>query len=321
MAQSQDMDDSSGANWDALRHALIRGDRSLAGVEPILSHLLTTPDHSLFNDEIVARIRGMIDDLAVQILWAQAEATGQSGREEFADRHRIALAAEFQGNSMLLSHCHTLAMEWQLTERLEAEAGLDPVLSPLIQEMLAHPEEDVASNAMAVLAAQARFAQAQRRMELPLRELPAEVAHEVLLCWRQYNGDRRSDAMVRAESKMRSGFDERLSRLSQLARLVTAIGDEARGGLAITKAGAALFFTTLSIRSGQTRELTILSSNGKQTARLALGLRAAGLGAADVDEVLLQLHPSAAPHPAIAQMSVKDAQTMLAEVMQGGDVT
>lgn len=203
--------------------------------------MLTTPDHSLFSDEIVARIRGMVDDLAMQVLWAQAEATGQSGREEFADRHRVALAAEFQANSRLLAHCHSLAMEWQLTERLEAQTGLDPVLSPMIQLLIASERDEVASNAMAVLAAQARFAQAQRRMELPLRELPAELVHEVLLAWRHYNGERRSDAMVRAETKMRNGFDERLGRLSQLARLITAIGDDAREALMIEDFGQRCF--------------------------------------------------------------------------------
>lgn len=319
MTQPLEAAGDSGDDRDELRRALVRGDRSLSGIEPILGHLLTTPDHSLFSDEIVARIRGMVDDLAMQVLWAQAEATGQSGREEFADRHRVALAAEFQANSRLLAHCHSLAMEWQLTERLEAQTGLDPVLSPMIQLLIASERDEVASNAMAVLAAQARFAQAQRRMELPLRELPAELVHEVLLAWRHYNGERRSDAMVRAETKMRNGFDERLGRLSQLARLITAIGDDAREALMIEDSGAALFFSALALRSGQTRELAVLSSNAQQTARLVLGLRAGGLEAARVDEVLLQLHPSAAPHFAIADMSEKEAQTMLAEVMQGGE--
>jgi hypothetical protein len=94
----------------ALRDALARGNAILARVGPILTHLLATPDTSLFSDELVARMRAMCHDLAWQVLRAQAEATGEAGRDAFADRHGEALAEHFFSSPQILSHCHSLAL-------------------------------------------------------------------------------------------------------------------------------------------------------------------------------------------------------------------
>ena len=293
MDRADAMDELDRKAGEDLRHALARGDAMLAGIEPILAHLLSAPDHSLFSDEIVARVRGMLGDLARQVLRTQAEATGQRGRDAFADRHGEALTEHFQSCSALLLHCHALAIEWQLTARLEAQVGLDPVLSPLMQRLIAEADPAVSSMAMAALASQARFAQSQRRMELSLGELPGDLLHTVLLAWRAYCGESQSEAIARAESKLRQSFDERLGRLSLFARLIgTRGGMEA---LVIEDAGVGLFFTALASRSQQSREMAVLSSHARQTVRLALGLRAAGLPPRRIDEVLLRLHPGAAP--------------------------
>ena len=318
MTMAKDRAEQKSSAQDELRCALARGDRTLSKIEPILGHLLSTPDHSLFSDEIIARLRGMLNDLAWQILRVQAEATGQSGREAFAERHGEALAAHFQTRGALLSHCHALAVEWQLTERLETQNGLDPVLSPVLQALIAHPDPSMASAAMSALAAQARFAQAQRRMELPLAELPADLFHETLLAWRAYNGERASDALTRAESKLRSGHDESAGRLALFARLIAGAGKDGLDALIPDQAGAGLFFTALAARSGQERVFAILSSNARQIARLALGLRAAGLDAGQIDEVLLRLHPQAAPIPELDRISGEDARRMLAEILNEG---
>ena len=303
------MDEHETPSGDDLRHALLQGDAMLAGIEPILAHLLSAPDHSLFSDEIVARVRGMLADLARQVLRMQAEATGQKGRDAFAERHGEPLAEHFQASRALLSHCHALAIEWQLTERLEAQMGLDPVLSPLMQRLVAASESSVSSTAMAALAAQARFAQAQRRMELPLGELPGDLLHQMLLAWRRYCGETRSDAVQRAETKLRQSYDESKGRLSLFARLVG--GQEGASALVLEEAGAGLFFTALAARSGQDRELAVLSSHGRQTVRLALGLRAAGLEPRRIDEVLLQIHPGAAPVVGLDAIAPDRARGML----------
>ncbi|MEZ5682367.1 MAG: hypothetical protein R3E14_13840 [Erythrobacter sp.] len=296
-----------------LRDELSRGNAMLARVAPILSHLLATPDHSLFSDELVARIRGMCHDMAWQILRAQAEATGEKGRDAFADRHGEALAEHFFSSPAILSHCHALALEWQLSARMEQQYGIDPVLSPVLQDLIASPDSSQASAAMAALAAQARFAQAQRRMELPLSELPGDLFHEMLLGWRAFNGQRRSDAMIRAEAKLRNGYDESANRLALLARLVSGMGEEAIAALDVGEAGVALFLSALSVRSGQSRAMTVLSTNEKQVMRLALALRAAGLTREAMEAQVLRLHPQVNPPRAIGEIPSSEASQLLAE--------
>ena len=303
------MDELGKVSCEDLQHALLQGDAMLAGIQPILAHLLSAPDYSLFSDEIVARVRGMLADLARQVLRTQGEVTGQKGPDAFAERHSEPLAEHFQALRALLSHCHALAIEWQLTERLEALMGLDPVLSPLMQRLVAASQSSVSSTAMAALAAQARFAQAQRRMELPLGELPGDLLHQMLLAWRRYCGETHSDEVQRAETKLRQSYDESKGRLALFARLVG--GQEGAPALVLEEAGAGLFFTALAARSGQVREMAVLSSHSRQTVRLALGLRAAGLEPRRIDEVLLRIHPGAAPVAGLDAIDQDKARGML----------
>ena len=301
----------AGTGEESLSDALARANAAFARVGPILSHLLASPDHSLFSDEIVARIRGMCHHLAWQVLRAQAEAAGQASREAFADRHGEALAEHFYENTALLAHCHALALEWQLTERLEAQYGIDPVLSPLIQEAIAAPDTGLASAAMASLTAQARFAQTQRRMELPLSELPGDLFHGLLMDWRAYSGQLRSDAMIRAEAKLRNAFDEGAGRISLMSRVVAGMGAEAVRALDIDHAGVGLFVSALALRAGQTRVAAVLSTHHDQAARLALGLRASGLEPGQVQAVVLRINPNALPPVEVANMSPDEARRHL----------
>ncbi|MEX0341623.1 MAG: hypothetical protein AB3N06_03465 [Erythrobacter sp.] len=306
------------ADREPLRDMLARGNETLSRIGPILSHLLATPDHSLFSDEIVARIRGMCHNLAWQVLRAQAEAAGQASREAFADRHGEALTEHFFGNPALLAHCHALALEWQLTEKLETQFGIDPVLSPLVQELIAADDSGLASAAMASLTAQARFAQTQRRMELPLSELPGDLFHDLLMAWREFSGQLRSDAMIRAEAKLRNGYDEGAGRIALLARVVTGMGNTALRALDIDQAGTALFLSALAARSHQSRVAAVLSTHHQQAARLALGLRGAGLDSADVDRQVLRLNPQVVPPREIAGMADEEARRLLTEFTSSG---
>ena len=177
----------------------------------------------------------------------------------------------------LLSH-FTRSRRGQLAETLEARYGIDPVLAPLVQDLIAADDNALASAAMASLTAQARFAQTQRRMELPLSELLGDLLHDLLLAWREYS-DNALDAMIRAEAKLRNNFDESPA-LSLMARVVAGMG---QGGprADIDRAGAALFLSALAARSGQ-RIATALSTHPRQTVRLALAARS-GLDSADVE--------------------------------------
>lgn len=276
---------------DVLRHELAHSDLVLDTIGPILGHLLASHDHSLFSDEIVSRVRGMVTGAARQVLVAQAEAEDKPDPRAAADAGVDGLAERLVADPEFLRHCHALALEWQLTARLEGRNSIDPVLSPLLQALIASDDAVTASTAMALLAAQARFIQQQRRMELPLGELPADLFHHVLTTWREFAEDEDEQLVTQVESGLREAFDESASRLGLLSRLVTAMGAGARAALAIGHAGVPLFLSALAIASNQHRDLTVISTNDRQLARLALALRAAGLKPKEVEEQFLYIHP------------------------------
>jgi hypothetical protein len=72
------------------------------------------------------------------------------------------------------------------------------------------------------------------------------------------------------------------------------MGGNAISALSIDHAGASIFLTALSIGSGQDRDLSVISTNDRQLARLALALRASGLKPQAVEEQFLYLHPEVA---------------------------
>jgi hypothetical protein len=272
-----------------LRDELGRGDAMLATSRPILRHLLANDDHALFSDEMIARVRGMMHHVARQLLFAQAAAGGTLDRAGYADERQDALAQALFEDTDFLAHAHALTLEAQLAERLQRRSGIDAVLSPLVQELAAAREMDMAALAMAVLAAEARFMQHHRRMELPLGELPGDLFHKALLLLRSQADE--GEAAEEAERQLRGAYDEGAGRLGLLTRLVMAMGQKATRALAIDHAGLAIFSTALAMASGQERSLTVLSFADRQFARLALALRAAGLKQQAVEEQFLFLHP------------------------------
>src|SRR5687768_12620575 len=276
-----------------LRDELGRGDAMIATSRPILRHLLANDDHALFNDEMIARIRGMMSHIASQLLFAQAEAARTADRAGYVAEREEDLAQALFEDTEFLGHAHALTLEAQLAERLQGRSGIDSVLSPLVQELAADKETDMAALAMAVLAAQARFMQHHRRMELPLSELPGDLFHRALLLQREYAGEA-GDAAAEAERLLRETFEEGASRLGLLTRLVVAMGQRAVRALAIDHAGLAIFSTALAMASNQDRGLAVLSFADRQFARLALALRAAGLKQQAVEEQFLYLHPEIA---------------------------
>jgi hypothetical protein len=286
------MTQSSEAPVEAiLRDELAHGDIVLSTIGPVLGHLLANHDHSLFSDEIVSRVRGMIGDLARQMLTAQAETAEEFDPRAYADRWQGRLTEALLTNSRLVAHCHALALEWQLTARLEARNAIDPVLSPLLQALVASDDAPTAATAMATLAAQARFAQRQRRMELPLGELPAEHFQQALTGWLEHVEAEDATAAMAAATKLRANYDESVGRLGLLGRLVHGMGAGALAALSISHAGAAIFLSALAAASQQERELAVIATNDRQLARLALALRAAGLRPKDIEEQFLYIHP------------------------------
>ena len=295
-----------------LRDELGRGDAMIATSRPILRHLLANDDHGLFSDEMIARIRGMMNHVASQLLFAQAAAADARDRQGYADERQEDLAQALFEDTAFLAHAHALTLEAQLTDRLHSRSGIDAVLSPLVQELAAAREMDMAGLAMAVLAAQARFMQHHRRMELPLGELPGDLFHQALMLLASQAGEDDAEAAEEAERQLREIYDESAGRLGLLTRLVMAMGQKAVRALAIDHAGLAIFSTALGMASSQERNLAVLSFADRQFARLALALRAAGLKQQAVEEQFLYLHPETALPDGFDMLRADRAAALLA---------
>lgn len=272
---------------DALRQELARGDSALAGVAPVLTHLLASPGQALVSEDVLARMRGMLGDLACQL--AQSRADADNRTTGFDRGHAHSMSGVLATSGILVSHCYALAMESQLSERLEQGGAIDQVLTPLLQELIASADEGVAELAMATMSAQARFVQSQRRMDLPLAELPAELFLEVLALARR-DGDVAQEVHDRADQRLRAQYDESVSRLALLTRLVGGLAGGIRAALDLEHAGMALFATALARASRQPRELAVLACHERQQIRLALALRSGGLKPEDIARQFVLIH-------------------------------
>jgi hypothetical protein len=295
-----------------LRDELVRGDAMIATARPILRHLLANDDNGLFSDETIARVRGMMLDMAEQLLFAQAGAADVRDRPAYIAERQDDLAQALLEDTAFLAHAHALTVEAQLIERLQGRSAIDPVLTPLVQELVASKDGGTAGLAMAVLAAQARFQQTYRRMELPLRELPGDLFHRALVLLREQAVGDDDPAAEGAERELRDGYEEGTARLGLIARLVVGMGQSAPRALAIDHAGLAIFATSLSMASGQPRDLVVLSFAEQQYARLALSLRAAGLKQQAVIEQFLFLHPDVALPDGFETLRADRAAALLA---------
>lgn len=296
---------------NALRQDLARGDAVIESVTPILRHLLCGEDHSIFADEIVASTRGMLADVARQLLDALSANGGPVVRDPDL---AFALVDRFIAEAPLLGHVHALALEAQLALRLEARLGLDPVVSPLLQALLASSDAAVSALAMGLLAAQARFVQNQRRMQLPLNELPGDLLHQVLLDFREVLSARGMNhgSAEQAEAAIRSAYDESRSRLGLLSRLVTGMGGGVTAGLSLAHAGGAMFLTALALSAGQDRDRATLIVSQEQLTRLALALRAAGIKPDAIVQQLEILQPGAPLKSFLGQLGADQASSLLA---------
>lgn len=304
---------------DDLRSELARSDTAIGSIGPVLRNLLANDDHSLFSDEIVARVRGMLGDLARQLLAVEAEEAGAEDPLAAAERHAPEVSASLIADTALLGHVHALALEWQLTERLQARNGLDAALSPLLQAHIASRDAGAAETAMATLAAQVRFLQHARRMELPLGELPGDLFHAALQVMRAHAGTSEPDAAERAVTRLRGDYDEGKSRLALIAKLVTGLGTTATMALAVDHAGAAIFLSALALASGQDRDLAVLSTNDRQLARLALAMRAAGLKREQAEAQFVFLHPEVSLPEGFDALRANAAAALLASASPFGE--
>ncbi len=281
-----------------LRAELARAQRALAAIPPVLSHLVANQTNAVFSEEIIARTRGQVESLALFLVRSVGRAADQAQAR--------ALAGHLAEQPGLLGYCHALALEAQLAERLARNAGMDPVLSPLVQDCIAADDPDMASTAMRLLASQSRFIQAQRRMELAPDDLPADLLPDVLLAFCLVCG---AGAEAVAEN-LRQTFDEARSRVALLARV--ALGAGLSAAMTLDRGGISLFLSAVTLATGQSREAVILATSDGQQSRLALLLAVAGLSGGQVEATLMRLHPDIAIPRALIGLPQEQALALLA---------
>jgi hypothetical protein len=304
------MDLAAGHAVEALlRGELVRENRAAAAVVPVLRHLLSTEAQGLVSDVILARVRGMTSDLAAQLLAAMAGRDPAVRMAAATDPNaHDALIEVLLADAGLMTLCHALANEALLAERFQQRHAIDPVLSPLLQELIASEDPAISTLAMSTLASQSRFMQSQRRMELPLAELPAEAFHGLIALG--FAGQ--PDAAGRAGlERLQAHYDEAASRLGLLARLVATMGRGAMAALALDHAGIALFASALSAAARHPRVAGVLACHEGQGARLALLLRAAGAGYPIIERQFMLAEPSRRIPRAIAELSAERAAALL----------
>jgi hypothetical protein len=251
----------------SLRSELAQEEDALARLSPVLAFMLSGRGKSMVSDEILAHMRGLLSDIARQLI-------DLADDDNVTEARRQKLEAILSSNSRLVSHCFALSSEQHFTSELAESIRLDPVLSPVLQELIGAKDSNVAELAMATMAAQARFVQTYRRMTLPLGELPADLFGVAMKCWKDSGLAKTAGDAVLIEQDLTARYDESATRLGLLSRLIHALKSDAKACLDLETAGVALFASALSRTTGQPRELAILSCHQQQALRLALGLRA-----------------------------------------------
>ena len=276
-----------------LRAALARGDRMATRSGSALFHLLSTDRLPLLDEAVVAQVGGMIENLAFQLV-------GDAGESLTEVLLRL---------DPLRAHCHALALEWRLSLRLESDRALDPVLTPVLHQLVGAEQAETAALAMAAMSAQARFAQSQRRMELPLGELPAEVFHVTLLAARQAA----PEGFESLERRLRAEFDEGAGRLTLLARLAAETEASHASLFAVEEAGVALWLSALSRKTGETREQSAAAAADPYFGRLLLTLRAAGVAPGEAERQALLIDPDATLPRGLHEVGTREAAQWLSE--------
>lgn len=304
------MDSAGLATRSAAGHSLAaelaRSARGADAALPVLRHLLASDGPSLVNEAVVARVRGMLHDLAQQLC-----AGGRKPVIAADDSASLIepLAERLAADSAVLAHIHALAIESHLAERFEQRLALDPVLTPLLQELIASSDQAVAGLAMQVLTAQTRFMQSQRRMELPLAELPADLFHAICRLAAGITGPAAAGGLA----VLKADYDEGLTRLALLARLGTAMHRAVVASLSFDRAGIALFAQGVAALAGIPRAQVVLMCHEQQAVRLALALRAAGLDLAGIERQMLVMAAPAAPLREAAELTPQQARAFLTD--------
>lgn len=269
-----------------LRDELAYGDAIYTSLPVMLSHIANAGEMSLYNEALITSLRVMARGVAEEIL--APEIAGQ-GMETRHVGHVEKLTYALLNDEHFLMFSHALAFEGQLIAALSQRYRIDSVTPPLLSAMMASSRPDQGDAAMRVLAAQSRFLQHIRRMELPLAELPTQLYAHVLEI-AVHNLDEETPIAI----AMRRDLSTHDTRLEQLERVISILGDDANQALSLPYAGVSLFVSALSLKLNQPREAITLAAHESQLGRFALYLRASGLDNDAIEEQFLHLYPDIA---------------------------
>jgi len=306
-----------------LASGLARASAALDSTAPILRHLVLQEDRDVFGDAVIAHVRGMVADVARQLSLALCEAGGAGEGVVPSEIDVAAFSALLCGNGVFLAAMHGQALEWQLAQRLEQDHGVDMAVAPLIADAVAAQDGARSALAMAVLVAQSRFCQAQRRMQLPLDELPQDLFRIALGTLQAHAHERseqdreeaRSRAII-AERSLRLRFDAERGRNALLRRLVDAL-PVPHDALNPLRAGPALFLTALARAMHAPREDAALLLAPAQMTRLVLVMRSAGVDGAALRATLGVFHPETVVPKDLDAMPPETAAACLAQAGLG----
>lgn len=324
MAMTVQFATDPGAIEQLLHDDLAHADQVMVHMGPILRHLLQNDDSSIFSDEIIARVRGMLADIARQLIQALVAAAQTDDLDhQFESAPDTArLADMLAGNQALLTHLHMLAVEWQLTEKLQTRIGLDPVLTPVLQDLIASPDQDTAARGMNLLAAQARFGQSMRRMQITLSELPGDLHHIALMTMQAFAADDPKAFAVasQVEASLRRQRSSAIARIDLLQHLTAQLGADLSRALFLDGAGVPIFLSALALGAGISREMAIMCTTESQMARLVLALSASGSGRNGLVSTFTTLHPEVAMPEGLEAIAADTAAALLASSFAGREV-
>lgn len=307
---------SPSINPDAAVRELI--DAATAGRTDLAQQLTAAmgwSDRGLFNDELIARSRGLLLHLAQQLAGAELGQVAGEAPTNSTDAILAALMTE----PRLLAYCHALCLEYQLTTRLAREADLDPLLPRLLQEMIASTDEITSNNAASCLAAQMRHLGALERMRLPLEQLPADLLRVALAIGRTASATPEiADAV---EQGVRTRYHEEATRHALFKHLVNRPEYPDKRGWQLEKAGTGLFLAAFAERAElEWVDAASLLPEGQQ-ASFALEALSSGCTRKALSRNLILLHNQAAMPVISVLASAGPAQLLAALEAATGEGT
>lgn len=292
----------------ALRRAFANADRASDFGRSVFAHIAHTPILDVVSEESWSRTYAALASLAMGVLDGLVGAVGVHHQPAEVDVV-LRVLSECQA---LVEHLRADVIEWQLTQRLHDTLALDPVSSPVLQQLVVQPDHRAAATAF--LAAQMRWCQSHARMYMALADLPPAVQGQVCAVI-QALGAGEPDLADRANAlcaDMRNAYDPAADREVCATQALEHMSLEFADALRVQEMGVAVFLTALARLTMQPRATVTGWTERAQAPRLAVALRAAGMSPGDIQQQLFAFHGDAGLGAGVAEIEPQQASAMLA---------